>query len=361
MEQAIRRKAAGNPVRVAGSYRGQFPFVPKRAFFEKAALEYPLGRRVFKILKELGTEVGFAGSHNRITGIPGSTPREAYLEGKRTLVVGVRKTLDFQTCKPSAHFQLPLVTSCPGRCQYCYLNTTLGKKPYIRVYVNIDEILNQAGRYIESRLPEVTVFEGAATSDPLPVEPYTGALGKVISFFAGQEKGRFRFVTKFTNVDPLLNIEHKGHTRFRFSINTPTVIDQFEQGTPRLTQRLDAAKKVASAGYPTGFILAPVILYDGWQAEYQEVFSRLADRFGNGDDLTLEIITHRFTQKAKNIILEVFPETTLPMDEEDRKFKFGQFGYGKYVYRPENLDQTKAFMERMVERFIPQARVEYFI
>ncbi|KJS15768.1 MAG: hypothetical protein VR69_11990 [Peptococcaceae bacterium BRH_c4b] len=56
------------------------------------------------------------------------------------------------------------------------MNTTLGNKPYVRVYVNIDEILSAAGKYILERAPEITVFEGAATSDPLPVERYTGSL-----------------------------------------------------------------------------------------------------------------------------------------------------------------------------------------
>ncbi|MBU7005692.1 spore photoproduct lyase [Peptococcaceae bacterium DYL19] len=341
--------------------KGEFSFIPRRAYFEREALEYQLGKEIHQALEEMGVEIKLAGSHNRITGIPGKTPREAYQEGKNTMVVGVRKTLEFQTCKPSAHFQLPLATSCPGMCQYCYLNTTLGKKPYIRVYVNIDQILDKAKEYITSREPEITIFEGAATSDPLPVEPYTGALAKAINYFGIQEMGRFRFVTKFTNVDSLLKLEHKGHTRFRFSLNAPTVIDRYEQRTPRLLQRLEAARKVYQAGYPTGFIVAPIIEYEGWQEEYRAVFSELRKRFGSGEQLTIELITHRFTQRAKNNILDIFPETTLPMVEENRKFKYGQFGYGKYVYPPEKMAEIKTFLQDMVDQSIPQAAVEYFV
>jgi len=133
MEQNTKSQKGKNDPPVVGN--GVFPFVPARAFFEEEAMEYPVGRRIYDILNEMGIEIKSTGSHNRVTGIPGKTAREAYQQGKRTLVVGVRKTLDFQTCKPSAHFQLPLVTGCPGQCQYCYLNTTMGKKPYIRVYV----------------------------------------------------------------------------------------------------------------------------------------------------------------------------------------------------------------------------------
>ncbi len=359
--QVTQEKKKNEPVKVQGILRGLFSFVPKRAFFEKNALNYPMGRRVFNILRELGTEVKLAGSHNRITGIPGKTAREAYMEAKRTLVVGVRKTLDFQPCKPSAHFQLPLVTSCPGMCEYCYLNTTLGKKPYVRVYVNVDEILEQARQNIASRVPEITVFEGAATSDPLPVEPFTGALAKTIEFFGGQEHGRFRFVTKFTNVDSLLGLKHQGHTRFRFSINSASVIDRFERGTPRLIRRLEAATRVREAGYPVGFIIAPIITYTGWQEEYRDMVTLLADRFGSGAGLTLELITHRFTRRAKATILGIFPETQLPMEESERKYKYGQFGYGKYVYRPEDMDQIRLFFSDIVHEYLSQAEIEYFV
>jgi len=337
-------------------------FVPKRVIFEPEALLYPLGEKLLGYFRERGVDTGFTSSHNRVTSIPGKTSAESYFEGKRTLVVGVRRTMRFETCKPSAHFQLPLVTSCPGKCEYCYLLTNLGKKPYIRIYVNIEEILRAAGNYIKERIPEITVFEGAATSDPLPVEPYTGALRRVIEFFGAQEHGRFRFVTKFTGVESLLGVAHNGHTRFRFSINTGEIIKQFEHATPQLGERLAAAKKVALAGYPLGFLVAPIIAAEGWQESYRELFKMAsAELAGVATGLTFEFITHRFTKRAKGTILEVFPNTRLELDEEARTFKFGQFGYGKYVYPKELFAEIKTYFEGMAGEFFPGAKVEYFV
>ncbi|MDD3654413.1 MAG: spore photoproduct lyase [Desulfotomaculaceae bacterium] len=336
-------------------------FIPKRVIFEKDALQYPLGEKLWIYFRDLGVETSFATSHNRITSIPGKTPAEGYFEGKRTMVVGVRRTLRFETCKPSAHFQLPLTTSCPGKCEYCYLLTNLGKKTYLRVYVNVEEILAVARDYIEKRKPEVTVFEGAATSDPLAVEPYTGQLGRTIEFFGSQEYARFRFVTKFTNVDSLLDVPHHGHTRFRFSVNTRQIIDQFEHATPSLTERLVAAQKVATAGFPLGFIIAPIIAEKGWQDSYRELFQTLSAGFGHVPGLTFEFITHRFTKRAKANILEVFPGTRLNLDEEARTFKFGQFGYGKYVYPDELLKEIRAEFKTMSKEYFPGAEVKYFV
>lgn len=338
-------------------------FMPRRVFFEPRALDYPLGEAIYERIKQLGVDIQLTPSHNRVTGIPGSHSRQAYQEAKRTLVVGVRKSGAFTTCKPSAHYQLPLATSCPGMCEYCYLATTLGKKPYLRVYVNIEEILQKAQTYIAERRPEITVFEGAATSDPVPVEHLTGLLGRTIAFFGQQELGRFRFVTKHVDIDDLLNIPHNGHTRFRFSLNAQPYIAAYEHHTPSMQARIAAAEKVAKAGYPLGFILAPVFYVPGWQQMYRELFQELERLLPavRQSELTFEIISHRFTKRAKTNILDLFPATTLPLDETQRKYKFGQFGYGKYVYEQAAMEEMKTFFYQQINRVFPAAQIDYFV
>ena len=49
---------------------------------------------------------------------------------------------------------------------------------------------------MKERSPEITLFEGAATSDPIPVEKYSGSLKKTIEFFGRQELGRFSINTQ---------------------------------------------------------------------------------------------------------------------------------------------------------------------
>lgn len=92
--------------------------------------------------------------------------------------------------------------------------------------------------------------------------------------------------------------------------------------------------------------LAPVILEENWKTEYEDLLYKMQAYLQNIDisDFRLEIISHRFTTRAKNNILQVFPQTLLPMDEKtDRKFKYGQFGYGKFVYTDEKLNDMKVF------------------
>lgn len=343
-------------------------FIPKQVFYEPDALNYPLGKNLVAYFEKLNIPMKPTTSHNRVIGIAGDTPIEAYREAKETLVLGVRRGKTFQSCKPSAHYQLPLATSCPGMCEYCYLSTTLGPKPYLRIYVNIDEILDITKNIIETRAPEITIFEGAATSDPVPVEKYTGNLKRTIEFFAKEPLGRFRFVTKFTNIDSLLNIEHNNHTRFRFSLNCQKAIRDFEHKTPELLDRVIAASKMLKAGYPIGFIIAPIFRFENWEEEYDKLFTLLKKYLYENmpsnwspKNLTFEFISHRYTLRAKSNILNVFPNSKLPMNEEDRKFKYGQFGYGKYIYSPEEINELREFFLNKTEEYFPGAKIEYFI
>ncbi|WP_315069704.1 spore photoproduct lyase [uncultured Clostridium sp.] len=339
-------------------------FIPKRIIFEKDSLNYEIAQNILNKFKDRNDiEIINLTSNKLKQHIPGEDFYSQYREGKKTLVVGIKKSLKFQSCKPSAHYQLPLVSGCIGQCEYCYLNTKLGDKPFVKVHVNIEEILAQAQKYMSERGTDITIFEGAATSDPIPVEPYTHSLERAIEFFGSNDNARFRFVTKYDDVDSLLNLNHNGHTEMRFTINTSYVIDQYEHATASCDLRIEASIKAAEAGYPIGFLIAPIFIYPNWKEEYHDLLLKLSKRLPKDLNfpVTFEIISHRYTTTAKNIILKVFPETKLPMNDEERKFKYGQFGYGKYVYQKENLDEMKEFFISEIERLFINKEIKYVI
>jgi len=335
-------------------------FKPDAVYIEKDALEYEVGRKINHLFKNSNMEVVIL-TGNRMKSLPKENLHEYYHKGKRTLVVSVRRSLKFQTCKPSAHYQLPLVTGCMGGCEYCYLQTRFSSQPFTRVYVNVAEILEQAAGYISQR-NDTTIFEGAAVSDPIPVEPYTGALAQAISFFGQKELARFTFVTKYTDIDNLLTLKHNGHTTIRFSVNLPGIINKFEHRTPNLEARLKAAQKVLQSEYPLGLIIAPVFLDDDWQRSYGALLSNIAEKLGGTrKPIVLEVISHRFTAKAKETILQLYPDSELPLDEETRNFKFGQFGYGKYLYPKDMLREMKTFFEEWAQKMGENWSIKYII
>lgn len=335
-------------------------FRPNQVLISREALSYPLGVKLADSFRERDIPVRVY--EHRIPTVPLQSFRERYLCSKRTLVIAVRQRREFQTCKPSANYQLPLVSGCPGMCQYCYLNTNLGRTPYVRIYVNVDEILDQAEGYVQARRPQDTVFEGSATSDPVAVEAWTGSLARAILHFAQLEGARFRFATKYPDVDGFLDLDHRGKTEIRFSINCNHVIAEYERGTPSLSHRLTAADRVAKARYPLGFLIAPVFVYEGWESDYDALLTSLRKALPDGEmPLTFEVISHRFTSRARGVIEEVYPDTSLPMDEGERRFKYGQFGYGKYVYPAETMEEIMVFFRERIGAHFPEARILYII
>jgi len=337
-------------------------FIPELVYFEPDALEYPMGQRIRRWAEEQGLPIHMTTSHNRITNLPGESDLEKYRIAKRTLVVGIRKTLDFDQSKPSAEYAIPIATGCMAHCHYCYLQTTLGAKPYVRVYVNLDDILDRARTYIAEREPAVTRFEAACTSDPVGLEHITGSLARLIEFMAEQEHGRLRFVTKFNNVDSLLGLKHNGHTRIRFSVNADYVIRHFEPGTSSFGARIAAAGKVARAGYPLGFIIAPIIWHEGWEEGYTELLRKLRAEVPPEAEptLTFELIQHRFTKTAKRVIEARYPKTKLEMDEAKRKYKWGKYGQGKYVYPDEQANAMREHITEQIFANFPSASIDYF-
>ena len=338
-------------------------FQPDLVFFEPQALEYPLGKQLWDRYKPSGIPVRMTTSHNQVRGIEGeSGSAEWYRNAKRTLVIGVKRSLKFEPSKPSAEYAIPLATGCMAHCHYCYLNTNVGTRPYIRIYVNLDEIFDQARKYMNERAPEITRFEAACTSDPVGIEHISGSLKKTIEFFGQEEIGRLRFVTKFANVDSLLDAKHNGHTRFRFSINADYVIKNFEPATSSFHDRIEAAKKVALAGYPLGFICAPLYRFDGWEKGYEQLFQKLEQSlpYSATKDLTFELIQHRFTKVAKNLILTRYPKTKLVMNEEERQLKWGKYGRTKYVYKKDQALELQRHLEHLVNHYFPQANIDYF-
>lgn len=333
------------------------PFIPNIAYFDPRSLTYPTGRNIQKKMHQLGVPI----IQSRQIPIEGATSAEKYFKAKRTVYVTVNTQKKLSSCNPSADFQFALSSSCPGHCEYCYLQTTQGEKPVIKLYANIEEILALIQKHIDAKLPQVTVFECGSITDPLATEHLTGSLKKCIDFFGTSEFGRLRVITKYDDVDSLLNIDHNGHTKFRISINTDYVITQFEHNTASLKERLQAIDKIATAGYPIGFIIAPIVVYDNWEQEYSILLDNLKASLSSPQQfVTFELIQHRFTANAKNLILKRFPHTKLDLNEETRQLKWGPYGQFKHVYPKELSRKMKEHFQTIILKHFPNSQIEYF-
>ena len=162
-------------------------------------------------------------------------------------------------------------------------------------------------------------------------------------------------------MEPLLALPHARRTRIRFSLNARGT-ERFEGGAPRVANRIAAMRKTALAGYRIGLTVAPIIPVPDWEAAYDAL---LADGAAALDgvpdpDLTVELITHRFTEGSKTVLDGWYPGSALEMDPERRTRKLTKFGSAKFVYPKATMADLRRGLEASVARRLPAARLLYW-
>lgn len=338
----------------------------------RSAREHAHGRAILERAAGLGVDVVELPGDRLNLALP-DDPRRAYAEAKSTLAVVVAPPSKrrLQPIAPSADWRVDLAEGCPAHCSYCYLAGSLKGPPITRVYANLDEILGSLPAYLgqgtitsrsTARAGEGTTFEASCYTDPLALEPLTGSLSAAVAWFGGwQAEAQLRFTSKFADVTPLLGLDHGGRTRMRASVN-PRAFARFEGGTARVGARLAALRRMALAGYPVGLTIAPIIAAPGWEEAYagllDDAAAALADVLAL--DLTVELITHRFTPTSKSVLDSWYPGSSLDMSGTSRSTKRTKFGSEKQVYDADTMRALRRFFEAEIAAKLPVARILYW-
>ena len=315
-------------------------------------------------------------SGDRLPPLGADNDRAAYVLAKCTLAVVVAPPSKrrLQPIPPSADWRIDLAQGCPAHCQYCYLAGSLAGPPITRVYANLPEILAEMDDHVgrgnitstsSERAHEGTTFEASCYTDPLALERVTGSLSATITHVGSHEWSApvgLRLTTKFDDVTPLLDLPHAGRTRVRMSVNADEITRRFEGGTARLPRRVAALRRLASAGYPIGLTIAPIMPIPNWRNGYRILLRQVADAVADVADLdlTVECITHRFTPASRDVLLGWYPNTKLDMEESARTRKFGKYGNVKFVYPHATMSELRSWFATELAKTLPTARTLYW-
>ncbi len=352
-------------------------WLPRRVVITPDALNEPFGQAMYKRITAQGLPIEIM-KNNRITGLRGADERETYRIAKNTLAIvnAPPSAMRLQPIPPSADWQMNLAEGCPAHCQYCYLAGSLAGPPVVRAYANLPSMLQHTATYEGTYPPNKswqeqdtnrpTTFEVSCYTDVLGIEHLTGSLAECIRYYGTRAMGQLRFVTKYDQVDSLLTLPHHGHTRARFSLNADIIARRLEGGTASLDARLQALRKLAlpveqgGGGYPVGIVLAPLMPIPDWQTHYTDLLDRIAATLNFSCDLTVEMISHRFTPGSKDVLMQWYPNTSLDMDEATRSSKLNKFGGRKYVYKPTDMQALKLFFYEEWQKRFPNAPILYW-
>ncbi len=312
-------------------------------YYEPAALDYDLGQMLQRKYANLPWRQ--IENHNRITEMTSADNRD-FPKLKKHLIIGIRKTHRYVPNHKVSDWLVPYTSSgCRAMCLYCYLVCNYNKCAYLRLFVNREQMLDRLLKKDAAALVPQT-FEIGSNSDLLLENTITDNLLYTIERFAHEGHGSLTFPTKFDMVTPLLNLDHRGKTIFRMSVNPQEIINRIELGTSRLPARIRALNDMAEAGYPVGMLIAPVILLPNWKSLYGELIEYLAeelsDKVMQNGFIEIILMTYSFVQNAINT--DAFPNAIQLFDRETMTGR----GRGKYSYRNDIRAEAESFLREKI-------------
>lgn len=323
-------------------------------YYEPTVLEYELGRELRRKFYHLPwIEIQ---SHNKIPELS-SQENKNFTKLKQHLILGTRKTHKYTANEKVSDWLVPYTSSgCRAMCLYCYLVCNYNKCSYLRIFVNREQMLSRLIKFSRTS-PSPQTFEIGSNSDLIFENTITNNLCWTIEEFARYGRGNLTFPSKFNMVEPLLNLEHKGKTIFRMSMNPDEIIRKVEIGTSSLADRISALNMMADAEYPVGILIAPVILLENWEELYSELIDYLSENLSakikNGSFIEIILMTYSYIHNAINS--DAFPNALKIFNKEQMSGK----GRGKYSYKINYRERANEFFQAQIKRKLPNMNILY--
>jgi spore photoproduct lyase len=329
---------------------------PKIVYYEEESLNYDLGKSLFEKFKT--AEWRKIDSHNNIPELR-KNPNCEFARMKGDIVIGIRKTHKYVPNLKTSDFLVPYTSSgCSAMCLYCYLVCNYNKCSYLRLFVNREQMLSKLIK-TSNQSDEGLTFEIGSNSDLILENTITGNLEWTIENFGKNEKGYITLPTKFDMVDPLLNLEHKGRTIIRMSVNPQDIIQKVEFGTSSLINRIKALNSLGEAGYNVGILIAPIVLIDNWENSYRELLAQLADTLSEKvrENLFFEIIFMTYSYVHRMINKDAFPNA---LDLYNKDIMTGR-GRGRYCYKNEIRVAGEELLRLEIQKKFPSSKIMYVV
>ena len=91
-----------------------------------------------------------------------------------------------------------------------------------------------------------------------------------------------------------------------------------------------------------------------------ELIAQAGKVLGDIPDLTIELITHRYTPGSKAVLQTWYPGSSLDLGMANRTEKRTKFGSVKYVYDADTMRALRAFFADEIAARLPEARILYW-
>jgi spore photoproduct lyase len=218
-------------------------------------------------------------------------------------------------------------TNCPMDCSYCVLQAYVNQ-PSLRVYVNVEERLQEIGRIIDGQPQKVFRIGTGEFADSLALDSALEWSRVLVPFIQNHGNAVLEFKTKAARGEGLLGIEARDRVVVSWSLNSPIIASKEEHGAPTIQKRLEAARRCQDEGFAVGFHFDPLIEHPGWKDSYRRTVELIDKYVSPNRILWVSLGCLRFMPSLKPIIRKRHPgsgvlrgEFILAMDGKMRYFK----------------------------------------
>jgi spore photoproduct lyase len=238
---------------------------------------------------------------------------------------------------------LSIGTNCPLDCAYCVLQAYFNQ-PSLRVFVNIEERIQEVGLLIDSHPQEIFRIGTGEFTDSLALDPIVEWSRVLIPFTQKHRNAVLEFKTKTTRVKKLLSLHPRDRIIVSWSLNSPHIASLEERGAPSIQKRLEAAKRCQAEGYALGFHFDPLIDHRNWKDSYRRTIELLDKYISPRKIAWVSLGCLRFMPLLKPIIRKRHPESRVLRAE----FILGMDGKMRY-FKPVRIEMYRFMMEHLIQ------------
>ena len=310
-------------------------------------------------------------SHWRIPALRDADPGDYLVTKRQALVLGVKKGLTFRPNGRSADFIAPSSSNgCAMACAYCYVARRKGHANPISTFVNIEAIaaaiarhaLRQGRKPVPNQVDPLDWVYDLGENGDLSVDAgISGNVRDLVALFRTLPHAKGSFATKWVNPD-LLGYEPRGRTRIRMSLMPADLARLLDVRTTPVAERIAAIPELHRAGYEIHLNFSPVVLREGWEAEWGALFTELDDVLPAAvkDQLAAEIIMLTHNRELHEVNLGWHPKAEALLWRPDlQEEKLSESGGVNLRYRTGWKGQWLRRFKDLLAARMPYCRVRY--
>ena len=295
-----------------------------------------------------------------------------WLRMKRdVLVLGVKKSLALRPNGRSADFIAPSTSNgCAMACSYCYVPRRKGYANPVTIFVNVEAISAAIARHAAKLGPKTApnsvdpvdwVYDLGENGDLSADATITGTVRDLVAAFREIPNAKGSFATKLVNRE-LLDYNPQGRTRIRFSLMPEAPSKVVDVRTSPIGERIAAINDFVDAGYEVHVNFSPVIVHEGWEAEWRGLFAAIDDTLSERAKAQLKceiiMLTHNAGLHETNLAWHPKGEALL-WRPDLQETKISQNGMANLRYR---TPWKRTWLERLLRwraETIPYCEVRY--